>query len=712
MEKFRKVLQSDPMIRCFFAVAKLYDHPVTLEELIPHLPKTNAPISPCNLIEAISNLGFKGQLEKSKPNQLKDLIPGTILFLKNRKACVFIEYGDNTQSMFVRELDNQSERIEINFGELQNIYDGYCLKITVPSVIEEKRANESKIFSFKKSWFWSVFFQYKSFYVHMLLAALFVNVFALAMPLFMMNVYDRVVPNNALVTLWTLAIGLGCVLIFDFILKVLRSLFADVANKKLDIIISSKLFHKALAINMEHQPSSTGVRANHLKDFDCIRDFFSSVTLTGLIDLPFLFIFLAVIGIIGGPVFIVPVVFGLVSVISALILSIPIYRYIQKTFVGGAQKTAILFESLSAIELIKTSLAYQKMLVRWRGLTAAVAKSSMRSKLYSNLATNITALCTILSNVAVVIWGVYLINAGDMTTGGLIACVILSGRALAPFGQITSLLTRYQQTKCSYKELDKLMHTPDEVDSTYQYLPREKLDGAIEFQQLSFRYPGTEVDFLKNISLSIEPGEHVAILGNAGSGKTTLHKLIMGLYAPTAGQVNLDHVNQLQIDPELVRQEIGYLEQAPKLLFGNAVYNITLKSPWAKSKDVIAAAKISGADKFIHHHPQGYQMQIGEGGKGLSGGQIQMLALARAVLLNPKILLLDEPTSSMDSMSEQHIITQLKQFSKNKTLIMNTHKHSMLELVDRIIVLHKGCLVFDGNKADALAFLTQKGGQL
>jgi ATP-binding cassette subfamily C protein LapB len=344
------------------------------------------------------------------------------------------------------------------------------------------------------------------------------------------------------------------------------------------------------------------------------------------------------------------------------------------------------------------------VLSQWRRYTAKVANDALKSRFFSVLAVNLTSLIVMLSSVSIVVTGVYLINTGQgvLTLGGLIACMILNGRALSPLGQITSLLTRVQQTRCSLQALNEVMDAEDERPSEKQFLQHHIVKGAIEFEHVTFSYPSQEVPMLDDLSFSVKAGEHVAILGNMGSGKSTLLKLIQGFYHPQKGAVRVDDLDLLQLDPLLIRQYMGYLEQSPKLLFGTALSNIKLKDSQVEDSKVIAAANLSGASRFLNHHPEGFAMPVAEQGKGLSGGQIQSLALARTLLLDPPILLLDEPTSSMDSGAVQSFLQQMKTYLNNKTLLLVTHKQSLLQLVDRIILMQHGKIVMDDKRDKVL----------
>ena len=566
------------------------------------------------------------------------------------------------------------------------------------------------------SWFWGTIFKGWPIYGESIFASFMVNLFALASPLFVMNVYDRVVPNNAMATLWVLAIGALLVAGFDFLLRTLRSYFIDIAGKRADLALSSSIFEKLLGTRMEAQDNSSGAVANHMREFEGLRDFFTSASLTTLIDLPFLVIFLIVIWMIGGPIVIIPLLAVPIVLTAALLIQIPLHKAVSETFKESNQKHAILVEALSGNETIKSEGAEGVMQQKWEYYIQKLAKSGMKSKLWSTLATNFTTFMHQATTIGIVIYGVHQISAGEMSVGALIASTILTGRALAPLTGIAGLLLRFRQSKVALKALHGMMAKPVDRPESTEYLQRPPPEGSIELRDISFHYPqaadensegtrNSEDNALNKINLSISAGEHIAIIGRIGSGKSTLQKLLLGLYQPQEGAILIDNTHLNQLDPATIRREMGYVSQDIVLFKGTLPENISFANPEADDDAVLAAAKLAGVDEFASQHPKGYDLMIGERGVGLSGGQRQTVAMARAILLQPPIILLDEPTSSMDSGAEQSWKNRFTPFLKNRTLILVTHRSSLLSLADRVVVLDKGRIAADGPRDQVLQAL-------
>ena len=689
------------LLDCFIAIAKTKGSKVAKKQLIAEIQLRDVNISPASLVEIGNRFSLSVDLATAPLAKIKPAILPILLVMNDQSVCILTQINHKTNTVQLKYYQGDNSLHQVKISDLTKEYSHRYLYITTLEKFE-MRSDESELFKKRKNWFWGTIWQFRHLYKQVIFSALVINLIALASPLFVMNVYDRVVPNNAIETLWVLAIGVILAYIIDFVLKTLRAYFVDAVNKKLDIVLSTQLLRKSLNTTMASQPASSGVRANHLKDFDSVRDFFGSAVLTGAVDLPFFFIFIAVIGYIGGKLCLVPLGASFIIILMAKILSGPLYHHISQTFVGSTQKTAVLFESLSSVELIKTTLSHARILDRWRRFTGKVAEESMRSKLYSVLAVNFTAFVLVMSNVIVVILGVYAIKAGDLTIGGLIGCTILTSRALAPLAQVTGLLTRVQQTRCSLAALNEVMAAEEERSEGQSFLNLDHLEGTIKFENVSFNYPGQETELLKNISFEVKEGEKVALLGNMGSGKTTLFKILLGLYKTDAGSVSINDVDINQYDPIFLRQQMSYLEQSPKLLFGSALYNIKLKHPDASDEEVLEAAKISGANYMLSRHPKGFNMQIAEQGKGLSGGQAQTIALARTLLPNSPVLLLDEPTGAMDHWAEQKFITAMRGYLQGKTMLLVTHKQSLLTLVDRIIIMQNGQVVMNDTRDKVL----------
>ncbi len=532
-----------------------------------------------------------------------------------------------------------------------------------------------------------------------------VNLFAIASPLFTMNVYDRVVPNNAMETLWVLALGATLVYLFDFALRLLRGYFVDVAGKNADIIIASQLLQHVTGMRMDQRPQSSGTLANSLREFESLREFFSSSTLLAAIDLPFIVIFIYIIFLIGGPLAIVPCVAVPVVLIVGYLLQFPLKYAVEKTFRESSQKHALLVEVISGLETIKFAGAEGQIQQQWEKLVALTAESNGKAKLISSLSTSFAGTASQLVSVALVVYGVYLIADGTLTTGALVACSILIGRVMAPLGAIAAMLTRFQQSRIALKGLDVLMKAPVErgVDKNFIHQPR--LTADIELRNVVFAYPHSRSKALDDVSFRIKAGEKVGIIGRIGSGKSTIGRLLVGLYEPGEGAVLVGRNDIRQVDPADLRSNIGYMPQDNYLFHGSVRDNIVFGVPHVDDRAMMRAAQIAGVTDFLRSMPLGFDLPVGERGMALSGGQRQSIAVARSLLLDPPILIMDEPSNSMDNSTETTFKTRLAEVIGNKTLILITHRASMLTLVDRLVILEGGKVVADGQRNDVLEAL-------
>jgi ATP-binding cassette subfamily C protein LapB len=542
----------------------------------------------------------------------------------------------------------------------------------------------------------------KDIYRDVLLASLVINMFILASPLFTMNVYDRVVPNNAIETMWVLAIGIFVVHILDFVLKMTRSYFLELAAKKSDIIISSRLFEKVMDLSMSEKPKSVGSFANNLRDFDSIRSFLTTSTMTAFIDFPFTIIFLAVITVLGGELVVVPITVISIILIYSFFVKEPLRQSIEATQEASANKNSILIESLVNLETIKTMGASSHAQWKWEEATGEIANKGVKSKILSATIPNFNAFFTQVNTIAIMIFGVYKLQEMEMTMGALIAIVMLSGRAISPFGQMASLTTQYQQSKQAYDGLQKIMDMQVERPAEKKFIQRVKFTGDIEFKNVTFKYGEEENPALDNVSLKIRAGEKVGIIGRVGSGKTTVEKLILGLYEPTNGTVSIDGIDIKQIDPADLRKNIAYVPQDIVLFKGTVRQNILMKNPHVSDSSIIEAARVSGSELFTNTHPKGFDMDVEERGESLSGGQRQSLAIARAFTVDTSIALLDEPTNMMDGATEAYVKHNLYEKFEDKTIILVTHKYSLLDLVDRVIVFENGKIALDGPKQEVM----------
>ncbi|MBT7390010.1 MAG: type I secretion system permease/ATPase, partial [Gammaproteobacteria bacterium] len=593
----------------------------------------------------------------------------------------------------------------ISLPELEEMYDGTIFLISDNYKFDARSAETQE--QKNDHWFWGTIALSWRIYRDVLIASLLINIFALVGPLFTMNVYDRVVPNQAIDTLWVLASGVFLVYIFDFIIRMLRGYFVDIAGKKSDILISANIFERVMGMKLVNRPSSIGAFASNLKDFESIRDFITSATILSVIDLPFVIIFLLVIAYVGSALVFVPIV-AIVLIILYGFLIQPILRSsIEKTFKASSQKNATLIEGLNGIETIKTLRMEGAMQSRWERSTAYISEWSIRSKFISSSATNICLFIQQSSIVIVIIYGVYLIGAGEVTMGGLIATVLLTARAISPVSQATNLSTRFYHAKAAYGSLNSIMNQPVERQNNTDYLNLEKIKGDITFEDVSFTYPNEKESVLKNINIKINEGERVGFLGKVGSGKSTIFKLILKLYDPDQGMIKFDGLDSNQINIDELRKHIGYIDQNPNLFFGTLKDNIVSGFPEASDEQMLAVSKLSGVDAFASRHPMGYSMQVGEHGEKLSVGQRQSVAIARALIGQSPILLLDEPTSALDKANENLLKNNLLKSTSKKTLLLITHRTSMLDIVDRIIVVEGGKVVADGPKKDIINSLTK-----
>lgn len=556
-----------------------------------------------------------------------------------------------------------------------------------------------------RGWFWGAVSRNWWIYGHAALGALFVNLLALASPFFVMTVYDRVVPNNALETLWVLAAGMALVAVFDFVLRMLRGYMIDAAGRRLDLVLGERLFGRVLRMKLAAGRLSSGSLAATLREFDFLRDFLGSACMSVLADLPFVLVFLLVIWLVGGDLALVPGLALPLVVLVALAVQWPLGRLTRRALSESQQRQSHVFEVLQGLETLKAIRAEAWAERRWNGVLANSAVSQMKLRFWTNLALNTTQLAQYLVTVGLVVMGVQRIGDGSLSLGGLIACVLLANRVLAPLAQISSVLTRWQQARTALGALDRLMHTPVERAPGERRVHRPFLGGAIEFREVSFTYPGQELRALENVSFKLAAGEHVGLVGRVGSGKSTLVKLIQGLYEPDAGIVRVDDLEVRQIEPADLRRQIGYVSQQTALFRGTIRDNLVMGAPQASDAEVMRAAELAGLGDLIRQAPRGLDQEVGEQGLQLSGGQRQLVAVARALVLNPPILLLDEPTAHLDALAERQFLEAMRSFLKGRTLVLVTHRAALLGLVDRLVVMERGRIVADGGRDEVLAKL-------
>ncbi|MFA5982729.1 MAG: type I secretion system permease/ATPase [Methylococcaceae bacterium] len=696
-------LADDVLLMALLSICKLLLIPSSAEALSAGLPLEDNKLTPELFVRAADRAGLSAGLVKRPLKEISNLLLPAVVLLKNSKACVLIKHNEQDCTIVLPETSDGEKTLPLT--ELQQDYIGFVF------LIQRKHQFDARVEASTmpkiNHWFWDVIYKSWPIYTEVLLASLLINLFALASPFFVMNVYDRVVPNYAIETLWVLAIGVGIVFSFDFLMKTLRSYFIDCAGKRSDILLSAAIFEKVMAVKMSAKPNSVGAFANNLHEFESFRDFFTSATLATLIDLPFVIIFLVLIASIGGYLALIPTAALPLAILGGILVQQPLKKTILELFKFSSQKSATLFEAVSHLETLKTLGAEGQLQKQWEENIGQIARLGLLSRFYASAAINLSSFIQQIATTGVVIAGVYQISDGTLTTGGLIACTLLTSRALAPVSQVAALLTRYHQARASLDALNKIMALPVERETGKKYLSRPTFKGYIEFKNVTFSYPEQPVKALEKISFKINAGERVGIIGRIGSGKSTLEKLIMALYEPQEGAILIDGTDIRQLDPAQLRKQIGYVPQDLNLMFGSIKDNITFGSRYADDATILAAADVAGVTHFVDKHPAGFNMPVGENGSALSGGQRQSLVVARALLLAPPIYVMDEPTNAMDNSTEEAFKQRFVNKLGNRTLIMITHRASLLSLVDRLIVIDNGHIVADGEKEQVLEALKQ-----
>ncbi len=720
LEADRVALHS-PLVETLRLIAAHYGRRCSYESLTAGLPIARRGITPSLFIRAAERVQLHARLSERTLESLA-IAPNLpcILVLEKGQACILWDVVSpassparkdpgrpldiHPQTLFrVQFPETEGERQDLSLDTLQKLYAGYAFFIR-PVARSDERAGPAEIDN-ARDWFWASLWESRSVYGEVVLAAFVINLFALVSSLYIMNVYDRVVPNSAYGTLWVLSVGVGILYIFDFIIKNLRAHFLDYAGKKADVKISAMLFEQILGMTMGGRPQSAGVLASNMREFEGLRDFFTSATMTALIDLPFSLLFILIIGVIGGPVAFVPLAAIPLVVGMGLILQKPLQRVVKESMNESALKNALLFESITGLETIKVQAAEGHVQRNWEELTEKSSRTGMKSRRISSFGLNWSMFIQQLTTVAVVIVGVLLIGNAQLTQGALVACVILVGRAMAPLSQVAALMTRFNQSRQALTQLDALMKKPVERPAGKHFISLPSVRGRIEFRDVVFHYPGQTIAALNHVSFVIEPGEHIGIIGAVGSGKTTIERLLLNLYQPSSGAVLLDGTDVRQIDPGDLRRNIGAVQQSPQLFFGSVRENITMGHEMAPERAVLRAAEMAGVMEFLRESQAGLDTQVGERGDALSGGQRQAVAVARALLYDPSVLILDEPTASMDPASENRLRKRLHVLTQDRTTILITHKGAMLSLVDKLILIDRGRVVAYGPKDDVIAKL-------
>lgn len=699
-----RLSHDDPLLDGLLILCRLHGCAVSRNSLSAGLPLRDQRISAAMLPRAAARAGLQGRLLRRELKSISNLNLPVLLLLNDGRSAVLRQWRDDGQALIL-PCETEGGEQAVSADELAAQYSGQALFARPRHELEAAR---KPLVPRVEAWFRDTLRLSRWLYTDALVASLLINLLGMLVPLFVMQTYDRVVPNQALSTLWVLATGLLIGTLFELLLRVLRSNLLDMAGKKTDVVLSATLFERITGMSLKAKPETVGGFAQSIHDFQGLREFLTALTLTSLIDLPFSLLMILVIGLLGGWLIAIPLLAFPLTIAFALIIQSRLRDTVQKSLTLGAERQALLIETLGGLETLKACGAESERQYRWESTHGALARLDNHARFLSALATNGTLFLQQFAGLAMICAGVYSILEGNLSVGALVASYMLNSRVLAPLGQIAGLITRYQQARLTMKSTDALMELPQERQARQRPLERTQLHGALEVRQLSFSYPEQATPALNHVSLRMAPGEKIGIIGKSGSGKSTFGRLLMGFYHPDEGQILLDGLDLRQLDVADLRQQIGYVAHDLPLLAGSLRDNLTLGARYVSDARMLEVAELTGVSELARQHPAGFDRPVGERGQLLSGGQRQAVLMARAMLLDPPILLLDEPTSAMDNSSEEILRKRLHEACRDKTLLLVTHRTSMLSLVDRLLVLDSGRIVADGPK-DAVIEALRKG---
>jgi len=696
----------DPLLDSLVILTKLEHHPFSADALKAGLPLVDNRLTPELFHRAAKRAGFKANIVRRPLHKIPTIVLPIVLVLKNNQACVLekIDIQQN-KATIIQPVADDSVHVDMSVDELQEQYAGFSIFVNREFSFDTRTAES--LVKHGKHWFWGTIWQSKGIYRDVLIASFFINLFVIATPLYIRSVMDRVIPNNAMETLWVLSIGVGIIFIFEFVLKTMRGRFIDIAGRKADLILSSLIFEKVMALRMEVRPESVGAFSDKIKSFESVRNFMTSATLAVFIDVPFFLLFLFVIYLFSGIMVLIPIFAVMLIVAYGLLIRIPIRSIIAKNFKSSLHKNATLIEGLSSVETIKTMGAEGHEQRKWEESVGNMADHNLKIRALSQSVGNFSSMVSRFAIIAVMIVGISLVASHELSAGTLMLCFLLTRRAIGPMSKVAGLIATYQQVKTVLDSLNKIMELPVERSDNQKFIHRSNLEGKIEFKNVEFSYPKQQLKALQKINLTINPGDKIAFIGRIGSGKTTLEKMILGLYQPTSGQLRFDGVELSQIDPADLRRNIGYVAQDITLFHGTVRDNICYKAPYVADNEILRVAQIAGVTDFTNRHPLGFDMPVKERGEGLSGGQRQSIVIARALLLKPPVLIMDEPSNSMDNNTEAELKANLVKEIGDRTLILITHRASLLSLVNRLVVLDNGEIIADGEKEQVLEALKQ-----
>ena len=699
------IAANDPLLSCFVLLANALERTVHAPSIaVGFATDSEGRIPLVSYPELASKHGFQAVWSKVDVADIPNYILPVIVPMQDGRACVLLSVRAGQATVLMPESGMQE--LNMQLFDLANQSVGQVLAVKVAP-----QRTDGQLVAFKGaafSWFWGTLWRFKQFYFESMLATVVANLLTLATVFFTMNVYDRVIPTQAYTSLWTLTIGTVVAMFLEFLMRWFKARLVDAGGKRADLAINATLLREIMSIRLEHRPQSIGVFASSMRDFDALRDFFSSASLVTLADLPFVVLFVVLIWIVGGPLAWVPALVVPILMIVGLLAQRPLMKSMRENMKESGDRQSVLVESLLNLETLKAHNGQGYLQRRWEQSNLAGAESYMKTRSVTNLIMTLTATTQQLVTVVMVVIGVFLIHANQLTLGGLIACVILAGRAIGPLGSVMSLAARYQQAATALETLDGLMKRPRDRSDERQYVLPSVIRGAMSAEELEFSYPSEhKIPVIRRVSLELSSGDRVALLGRIGSGKSTLLRLLAGLYLPLGGALRVDGIDVQQMDPIELRNRIGYVSQDTQLFMGTLRENLVLADTWISDAQIVEVLQKLDLYHMVVGHPLGLDMALSEAGGGLSGGQRQMLSIARLMLRDPSIVFLDEPTSHMDQNSESRVIQVLGEWLKGRTVLLSTHRSQLLTWVNRIMVMDKGRLVAEGPRDEMIDKLSK-----
>lgn len=695
----------DPLTDALLFLAAHHGRALSRQALLASLPIENGRLNVALFERAANRAGLDTEAVRRPITDIPAIVLPAVLVMKDGSTRILVgrdDGGDPARATVVNPSVPGSPRAAL--GDDAANYLGYAF-FARPTAQTDPRAAAAGGVA-KADWFWSVVGRFWENYSHVAIAALIVNVLALASPIFVMNVYDRVVPNGAIPSLIALGVGMIIAIVFDFVLRQVRARIVDMTGKKIDVVLAAQIFEHVQSVKMAQRPTSIGVLANQLRDFDSVREFFTSGTVVSITDLLFALIFIIVLFIVAGPLAWIPVIMLPIMIIVGLLIQKPLDAAMKRLQAEASARHGVLIESLNSMETVRAVGAEPRMQSRYERSVAATARSSEDVQYWAGLALTATSTAQQICSLLMMAIGVFLILEGKLSVGALVASSMLAGRVLAPIAGIAAVITRATQTMVSFRAIDRIMSLERERPADRTFVSRKIDRGTVDFEGVSFKYPNSQEIALDKVSFKVGSGERIGIIGRVGSGKTTVGRLLTGFYEPADGKVLVDGIDARQYDPADLRTGVGFVLQDTDLFFGKLRENITIGKPEATDEEVIEAARLAGVENFAAGHPLGYEMPIAEGGRSLSGGQKQAIGLARAMIRKPRILFLDEPTAHFDVRSEAEFLDRLKQLGESgMTIIISSHRLSVLNFVDRILLFEKGKLIADGPRDKVIAAL-------